>query len=200
MQSGYSSGRARALRCRYLWRFSAPDGLRRAALDFNVSWRRGRTCALTVSIVVLLCTPLLAGAGVSRDDPPPYVTKTIRGRVVWLAEALSRLHAVKLVPEAAERTLALETDDGQLHPLVEDIRGRAFRSDERLRKMKVELLVRQHTGSPMVQIVRVFEIAKEGKFEVDYWCEICSIAMFELKDCECCQGPIELRRQPANPK
>jgi hypothetical protein len=124
-----------------------------------------------------------------------YVTRSLQGRVVWLAEAMLRLHGIKSVPEAADRILALESDDGHLHPIVEDIRGRAFRRDERLRKMKAELLVRQHRGSPMIQIVRVFELTEDGRFEIDYWCEICSIAMFELKECECCQGPIEFRRQ-----
>ena len=149
---------------------------------------------------MLLSTPQLAGAGETQEEAPPYVNKTIHGRVVWLAEAMTRLHAIKSVPEALDRILALETDDGQLHPIVEDIRGRAFRRDERLRKMKVELLVRQHQGSPMVQVVRVYELTEDGRFEIDYWCEICSISMFELKDCECCQGPIELRRQPADSK
>ena len=50
-----------------------------------------------------------------------------------------------------------------------------------------------YPGSPMLQVIQVFETRAEGKFELDYWCEICAIAMFELKDCECCQGPIELR-------
>ena len=131
-----------------------------------------------------------------RTESTSHETKTIIGRVVYLAEAQSRLHGIKSVPEAKERVLALETLSGELHPIVEDIRGRAFRRDERLRKMKVELLVRQHRGSPMVQVVRVFEVTADGKLEVDYWCEICSIAMFELKECDCCQGPIEFRRQP----
>ena len=47
----------------------------------------------------------------------------------------------------------------------------------------------------MIQVIRAYELAKGGKFELDYWCEICAIAMFELKECDCCQGPIELRRQ-----
>jgi hypothetical protein len=128
-------------------------------------------------------------------DEPAFTTKPLRGRVVWLSEALSRLHGIKTVPEAAERTLALETVDGKLHPLVEDIRGRAFRRDERLGKMNVELLVRQHKGSPLIQVVRAYEITKDGKCELDYWCEICAIAMFELKECDCCQGPIDLRRR-----
>ncbi|MCA9222733.1 MAG: hypothetical protein KDA71_20565, partial [Planctomycetales bacterium] len=81
--------------------------------------------------------------------------------------------------------------------IVEDVRGRAFRRDDRLRKMRVELLVRRYAGVPAVQIIRVFELTDEGRFELDYWCDICAIAMFELKACDCCQGPIELRRRPA---
>jgi hypothetical protein len=114
--------------------------------------------------------------------------------VVYRAEALKRLHNIQSVDEAKERTLALETADGTLIPLVEDVRGRAFRADKRLREMEVELLVRKFRGSPAGQVIRVYELNKEGKFEIDYWCDICSIAMYELKVCECCQGEIELRR------
>lgn len=131
-------------------------------------------------------------------DQATFTTKALRGRVVWLAEALSRLHGVKTVPEAAERVLVLETSGGDLYPLVEDVRGRAFRRDARLRQMNVELLVRQHAGSPVVQVVRAFELADGGKLELDYWCEICSIALYELKECDCCQGPIELRKRPVD--
>ncbi len=163
-----------------------------------MSWHLVRTVVLTFALAVQLSVPTRARAAESQDNrEAPYVTNTIRGRVVWLADALTRLHGIQTVPEARDRILALETADGQLYPLVEDVRGRAFRYDKRLREMNVELLVRQHRGSPMVQIVRVFELTDKGRFEIDYWCEICSIALFELKDCDCCQGPIELRRQPA---
>lgn len=124
---------------------------------------------------------------------PAYTTKRIAGRVVWAAEALSRLHGIKSVPEAAQRVLALETRDGQLFPFVEDKRGRSFRLDKRLRGIDVELLVRQYRGVPFVQVIQVFAIKKDGKYELDYWCEICAIAMFELKPCDCCQAEIELR-------
>jgi hypothetical protein len=89
--------------------------------------------------------------------------------------------------------LVLETPKGELHPLVEDIRGRGFRRDPRFRNIDVELVVRQHPGVPFIQVVRLFQLRDGAKYELDYWCEICSIAMFELKECECCQGPIELR-------
>ena len=120
---------------------------------------------------------------------------SLRGQVVWMHEALARRHGVKTVPEAAQRILALETSDGQLHPLVEDVRGRGFRRDERLRSTPVELLVRRHRGSPMLQVIRLFAIAKDGRYELDYWCDICAIAMFESKPCDCCQDPNVLRRR-----
>jgi hypothetical protein len=103
---------------------------------------------------------------------------------------------ISTVPEARDRVLALQTAEGSLIPFLEDVRARAFRRDDRLRDMNVELVVRRYPASPLVQIIRVIEIAKDGRYEIDYWCEICSIAMFEKKDCECCQGDVELRRRP----
>ena len=47
----------------------------------------------------------------------------------------------------------------------------------------------------MVQVVRVYVLKPDGKYELDYWCDICSIAMYELKPCECCQGPTRLRER-----
>jgi len=114
---------------------------------------------------------------------------------VFLAEAMETETGVRSVPEAKDRILALKTEGGEVAPLLEDSRGRAFRRDERLRQMKVELLVRRYRNSPLAQIIRVYEVAPDGRYEIDYWCDICAIAMVEKKDCECCQGPVELRRR-----
>ena len=129
------------------------------------------------------------------EEAPQFKTETIRGRVVFLAEALDRKFAVKSSDDAKERILALETPEGTLVPLVEDSRGRAFRADKRLRQIELELTVRRYEGSPAVQVIRVCELAKDGKYEVDYWCDICSIVMFEQKECECCQEPNALRKR-----
>jgi hypothetical protein len=147
-----------------------------------------RTAAFTG--VLLLLLPVLAV-----EKSAEFATETIRGRVVFLAEVVQQETGVAAVPEARERVLALRTKEGTLIPLLEDVRARAFRRDERLREMEVELLVRRYAISPLVQVIQVFEIAKNGKFEIDYWCGICSIVMFEKKDCECCQGEVELRRR-----
>lgn len=126
---------------------------------------------------------------------PKFTTETIRGKVVFLAEALQKQYGIKSVAEAKEASLALQDEAGKLHPLVEDVRGRAFRRDKRLREITVDLLVRHYEDSPAVQIIGVYEIAKDGRFEIDYWCSVCAIAMYELKQCECCQGEIELRKR-----
>ncbi len=137
---------------------------------------------------------------IADTDKPAFEMKQFRGRVVWMAEALKRKFGVQQVPETAEQILAIETTSGELYPLVEDVRGRAFRRDERLRSMELEISARQYRGSPMIQVIQVFEIVGKQRHELDYWCEICAIAMFELKPCDCCQGPIELRRRKVDDK
>ncbi len=127
---------------------------------------------------------------------PPYETFTIRGRIVWLNEVLSRQFGIQIVPEAAQQVLALQTEDGTLYPIADDIRGRALRRDERLRTLeRCELLVRRYRGSPVVQIIRMFEWQGGRRYELDYYCDICAIVMFENRPCDCCQGPVELRRR-----
>jgi len=164
--------------------------------------RRTRSVSLLPPVIVssaLLLAVVVQDVGASEKPAAPPAKKfevlTLRGRVVWLAEAMAQRHGVKTVPEAVTRVLALETAEGELYPLTEDIRGRGFRRDERLRKIDLELLVRRYYGVPVVQVIRAFELTSKAKLELDYWCDICAIAMFELKPCDCCQGEIELRRR-----
>lgn len=124
-----------------------------------------------------------------------YETVSIRGRVVWLADALKERYGIKVVREAREQVLALQTPDGQLQPIIEDTRGRAFRIDKRLRGIDMELLVRRYAGLPMIQVIRVYAIKKDGKYELDYWCDICAIVMYQMGPCDCCQQPNRLRQR-----
>lgn len=144
-----------------------------------------------------LAVALFVAPSLAAEEPasPKFTSETIRGKVVFLAEALQKQYGIKSVAEAKEAALALQDEAGKLHPLVEDVRGRAFRRDKRLREITVDLLVRHYQDSPAVQIIGVYEIAKDGRYEIDYWCSVCAIAMYELKQCECCQGDIELRRR-----
>jgi hypothetical protein len=145
----------------------------------------------TACLFFLLCVRAAEAA----PPAPEFQLETLRGKVVFLAEVFQQRSGVASVPEAQDRVLAIETKRGELIPFLEDPRGRAFRSDARLRKMEIELLVRRYRATPVRQIIRVYEVAEGGgRYEIDYWCDVCSIVMYELKDCECCQGPIELRR------
>ena len=38
-------------------------------------------------------------------------------------------------------------------------------------------------------------VKKDGKFELDYWCDICAIGMYESGPCDCCQEPNRLRER-----
>jgi hypothetical protein len=139
-----------------------------------------------------------SAAAVKADEPTKgsdFETIAIRGRVVWLADALKQRYGINTVPEAGERILALQTPDGQLHPIIEDTRGRAFRIDKRLRDADMELLVRRYAGSPMIQVIRVYAIKQDGKYELDYWCDVCAIVMFQMGPCDCCQDDNRLRER-----
>jgi hypothetical protein len=128
---------------------------------------------------------------------PPHTTQALRGRVVWLAEALKRRFGISSDEDAAHDQVALETAEGRLFPIVKDARGRAFMKDPRLLDVEMELVVRSYEGSPVVQVIRIYTIKPDGKYELDYWCDICAIPMYELKDCECCQGPTRIRERRA---
>ena len=135
------------------------------------------------------------GGHATPKEKRAFVTESRRGRVVWMADALKEHFDVATDDDAVHALVALEATDGSLHPIVKDQRGRCFHTDERLRDIDVELLVRRYHGSPMLQVVRVYTIKSEKKYELDYWCDICSIPMYELKPCECCQGPTRLRER-----
>ncbi len=126
-----------------------------------------------------------------------YTTETVRGRVVWIEEALAGEFGVTTEPSAAEKTVVLQTPEGRLWPIIPDVRGQAFAVDERLRNVDLELLVRRYAEAPMIQVIRVFRPSEKGLLEVDYWCDICAIPMYILKPCECCQGQTRLRERPA---
>jgi hypothetical protein len=114
---------------------------------------------------------------------------------VLLAEALKR-RGIKSFGEMKDQ-VALETDAGELIPLVSDWRGRAFFQDERLRNRRVDLVGTRQAGVPYLQVLMVFTFDEKGiRQYTDYWCDICSIPMYEIKPCDCCQAETRLRFQP----
>jgi hypothetical protein len=117
------------------------------------------------------------------------------GKVVLLQEALKR-RGIKAFNEMKGQ-VALETTTGELIPIISDWRGRAFFQDKRLRDRKVDLVGYRRPGLPYLQVLMVFTYDKKGVRQyTDYWCDICSIPMYEAKPCDCCQDDTRLRFQP----
>ncbi|MDZ4782637.1 MAG: hypothetical protein SGJ19_20515 [Planctomycetia bacterium] len=160
---------------------------------------RSRRELLTLSLGAGLALPF-GSANADDSAKADFEVVRVTGRVGWLGDALRERFGLELSPEASERTLAITTAEAEVVPLLEDSRGRAFRLDERLRTMELELVVRRYQKTPLLQVLQILEVTSDGsRAELDYWCDVCAIAMFELKLCECCQGPIELRRRPIAP-
>ena len=130
------------------------------------------------------------------DGEKSFEPELLRGKVVWLAAALKSEFGISTVPEVAENTLALLTKEGQLVPIVENPRGRAFRTDERLREMELEILARRHQQQPFIQVLRLYQVEGDQRYEIDYWCDVCAIVMYETGPCACCQDDNRLRKRP----
>ena len=131
---------------------------------------------------------------VAADAKPEVAKELFSGKVVLVVDALKR-RGIKANSEMKDQ-VALETASGELWPIVSDWRGRAFFQDERLRNRPVDLVVRRHPGVPYLQVLMIFTFNEQGEREyTDYWCDICSIPMYEIKACDCCQAPIRLRYQ-----
>jgi hypothetical protein len=156
-----------------------------------------RSVRFAVANCLALAAACCAAAEPSQpaDAKPAYRTESVRGRVVWLADAMKERFGVETDSDARHSVAAFATDDGQLLPIVKDFRGRGLYLDSRLHEMHLELLVRRFDGAPAIQVVRVYSLHADGKYELDYWCDVCSIPMYELKECECCQGPIRIRER-----
>ena len=134
-----------------------------------------------------------ASADSSVEAAPPK--KLFKGKVVKTHEALKR-RGVKAYPEELKDQVVLETKD-ELIPILPDWRGRAFYQDERLRDREVELVGFRRAGLPYLNVLSVYTFDDKGRRQyTDYWCDICSIPMYELKPCDCCQEEIRLRFEP----
>ena len=137
------------------------------------------------------CLALLSTTSQSADAPE---LRTLRGQVAWFDAQGQRLQPpLKMTARPAQ--FAFIDRDGRRHAIVPDSRGRGFGLDPRLLPFDYEWLVRPSTDGTKVQIIRTYTWHNGQKFELDYWCDICAIPMFELKECECCQGEIRLRER-----
>jgi hypothetical protein len=157
------------------------------------------TSLLILTLALCLSAPALRGADApstaEKSSPEESVSRELMsGRVRLLSDVLKQ-KKIKASDEVSNQVV-LVTPEGEVWPLLPDWRGRAFFQDERLRDRAVDLVVRRYPGLPYLQVLSVYTFDEKGvRMYTDYWCDICSIPMYELKDCECCQGPTRLRFQ-----
>lgn len=137
------------------------------------------------------------GTGEGEDQHDEAVFKAVvSGKVVPLGDALKQ-RGIKSYAEEIKGQVVLLTRTGELIPIVPDWRGRAFYQDERLRNRPVDLVINRRKGVPWVQVISIYTFDEKGVRNItDYWCDICAIPMYEIKECECCQGPTRLRFRP----
>lgn len=127
---------------------------------------------------------------------PELKKELFAGEVVLLQDALKK-RDIKVADEMKLQAV-LETKSSELIPIAADWRGRAFFQDSKLRERPVEIVGYRQPGNPYLQALVVYFFNKKGeREEFDYWCDICAIPMYEIKDCECCQGPSRHRYRPS---
>jgi hypothetical protein len=140
-------------------------------------------------------TKAASGSAAKPTVADPSSQELFRGKVVLVREALDRRKIE--AREEFDKQVALETESGELIPIVPDWRGRAFFQDEHLRNRPVELVGKRAKGVPYLQVLIVFTFDEKGARQyTDYYCDTCGFAIYEIKPCECCQGPVHLRYQP----
>ena len=72
-----------------------------------------------------------------------------------------------------------------------------IKKDERLRDRRVDLVGTRKKAAPYLQVLMIFVFDDSGTRQyMDYWCDVCSIPMYEIKPCDCCQAEIRFRTQP----
>lgn len=189
--------RSRGALVRFTRTHSAPQAGR---LNENRDSLRVEAVHRFVAFLPLVAVALwLAGAAAAdppRDEETQAPEKRLfTGKVVLLTDALTR-RKIKFSPEELKGQVVLETPGGRLIPILPDWRGRAFYQDERLRNRSVELVGTRQPGLPYLQVSLVYTFNEQGERQyTDYWCDVCSIPIHEIKPCECCQGPVRLRFQ-----
>jgi hypothetical protein len=88
----------------------------------------------------------------------------------------------------------LNTEHQAAHPGYSELAARIASYELAFR---LQATAPEAPAAPLAQVIRVLKRQPGGRLvEIDYWCDICSIPMFTLKPCECCQGETRLRERP----
>lgn len=123
---------------------------------------------------------------------------TLKGEAVRLADTLAAFE-LSADDGPIREQVVLRQADGSLVPLLPDPGSRALFLDERLRGRPVEVQGRRYPGLPYLQVT-LFRVLENKIYRIpEYYCDVCTISVRFPQVCPCCQGPMELRYQAADP-
>lgn len=141
-----------------------------------------------------LCLGMVLVPGLARADEARSVT--LSGQVRTLVDVLKD-RGITADASLVGDAVVLESSDGQVSALLPNGASKALFLDERLRERPTELTAWKHPGLTFLEVVS-FRVEENGKLRTpEYFCEICTISVRYPQVCPCCQGPMELRYQPA---
>ena len=135
-----------------------------------------------------------AGNASSVKDDSKVVS--LDGQAVFYGPALRKMLKLELVDDSLDKVVAFQTEDGRLIPILPTDSGLFFLRDERVRNRPMRITARVRDKVAGLEVITFHSLVDGKPNEIYYWCEICSIQMYHLKECDCCQGPIELREHP----
>jgi hypothetical protein len=141
-----------------------------------------------------------ADGGASSVAGPESPILELDAEGVYWGPAVKEKLSRELLDDAMDDVVALRTSDGRLYPVLPTESGLFFYRDERVRARPMRVRGRWHAGLSMFEVIDRYSLLDGKPNEIYYWCEICAIQMYHLKDCDCCQGPIELREHPVGEK
>lgn len=177
----------------------------------NDRWRKVLCGSILLSVIALVSVPFVFAEGPSapkadalagQESGPPQERKddanvvTLDGQAVLYGPALRKRLKLELVDDSLDKVVAYETKEGRLIPILPTEAGLFFLRDERVRNKPMRITARIHKNDSALEVITFHSLVDGKPNEIYYWCEICSIQMYHLKDCDCCQGPIELREHP----
>lgn len=131
------------------------------------------------------------------DERKRFTDSDYEGSVVVYRPTLENRFGIKLAEALAADLLALATDDGKLLPILPTDSALVFYRDGRNQQRKMRLRARVYEKTPGLLLLTVRSVKDGEPHEIYYWCNVCSIKHFWDKPCECCQGPLEYREEPA---
>ena len=97
--------------------------------------------------------------------------------------------------QAPGKEPVIEAADHKSYKVSGDEFTKAQMADSKLNGREMELDGR-FTGADQFEASRIYTVKNGKRYDVTYWCDVCSIRTHMPGRCMCCQGPTELQEIP----